>query len=45
MALANAAGLHPTYVSDVERGVRNISLVNIRAIARSLGARPGDLFD
>jgi transcriptional regulator with XRE-family HTH domain len=34
--LAADAGLHRTYVSSVERGERNISLVNIERLARAL---------
>ncbi len=34
--LAEAAGLHPRYVSDVERGRRNVSMVNIDRLARAL---------
>ena len=41
---AHRAGIHVTYLSGVERGVRNPSLKNIRAIARALGARVGELF-
>lgn len=32
--LGNRSGLHRTYISDVERGERNIGLGNIDAIAR-----------
>lgn len=41
---AHRAGIHVTYLSGVERGARNPSLKNIRAIARALDARVGDLF-
>ena len=41
---ARRAGIHATYLSGVERGLRNPSLKNIRAIAQALGAQVGDLF-
>ncbi|WP_078500307.1 helix-turn-helix domain-containing protein [Wenjunlia vitaminophila] len=34
--LAEAAGIHRTYVSSLERGQRNVSLDNIIALARAL---------
>lgn len=42
-ALALAAGLDRTYVGGVERGERNISLLNIQKIAQALGVLPADL--
>ena len=45
MALANKVGLHPTYISGIERGERNVSLVNIRALAGALEVPIGELFD
>ena len=41
--LAELAGLHRTYVSSVERGERNISLVNIERLAKALGVPLADL--
>lgn len=43
MRLAEAAGLHPTYVSSVERGQRNVSLVNVHMIANALSVEPSSL--
>ncbi len=42
--LAEKSGLHRTYISSVERGVRSISLKNIELIAISLGVEPYKLF-
>ncbi len=40
---AEAIGLHWTYLGQVERGRRNITLNNIVKIAAGLGVDPGDL--
>lgn len=42
--LAELCGLDRTYVSGVERGVRNPSLTNILKIAAALKVRPSELF-
>ena len=41
-ALADLAGLHRTYVGAVERGERNITLINANRIAEALGAKLSD---
>ena len=42
--LAEAAGIHRTYVSDVERGSRNVALVNIERLAKALKLSITELF-
>jgi transcriptional regulator with XRE-family HTH domain len=44
-ALADLAGLHRTYISGVERGVRNPTITVLEKIARALGASVGELAD
>ena len=41
--LAEAADLHRTYVSGIERGVRNPTISVVSAIARGLGVSPDEL--
>jgi transcriptional regulator with XRE-family HTH domain len=41
--LADQAGLHRTYVSGVERAVRNPTITIVAALAKALGVGPGDL--
>jgi len=42
--LAEKAGIHRTYLSDVERGSRNLSLVNIERLAMALDVSLSGLF-
>jgi len=39
------SSLHRTYISEVERGRRNISIVNIAKIAKAFNLRIKELFD
>jgi transcriptional regulator with XRE-family HTH domain len=41
--LAETADLHWTYISGIERGVRNVSIVNLFHIAAALKVRVRDL--
>ena len=41
--LAQECGLHRTYIGSVERGERNLSLVNIWRIASGLDVHPKEL--
>ena len=34
---ADICNLHRTYISDIERGIRNVSIDNIERIAKALG--------
>ncbi|HWC57645.1 MAG TPA: helix-turn-helix transcriptional regulator [Candidatus Paceibacterota bacterium] len=42
--LASLSKLHRTYISDIERGERNVSVENIEKIAKALKIDPSELF-
>jgi transcriptional regulator with XRE-family HTH domain len=42
---AERCGLHRTYYSGIERGVRNVSVVNIERIAKGLKTSLPGLFE
>lgn len=44
-AFADEAGLHRTYISDLERGARNPTIEVVDRIAKALGVSNGDLLD
>lgn len=44
-ALAHAAGLHPTYISNCERGYSAPTLETLVRIASALDVKPGVLAD
>ncbi len=43
--LAQIAGLDRTYMGGIERGERNIGLLNVKRLADALNITPKDLFD
>jgi transcriptional regulator with XRE-family HTH domain len=43
-ALAERSELHRTYVSGIERGQRNVGLINIYKLAAALKVTPAELF-
>ena len=43
--LGELCDLHRVYISSVERGERNVSLVNILKLAKALGVDPSELLN
>ena len=44
-AFAFEVGLHRTYISDLERGARNPTILVVDRLAVALGVTPGRLLD
>lgn len=42
---ADRAGIHRTYVSDIERGARNPTITVVEKLAKPLGVTPGALLE
>jgi transcriptional regulator with XRE-family HTH domain len=42
---AEEANIHRTYVSDLERGARNPTIMIVEKLARPFGVTPGSLLD
>jgi transcriptional regulator with XRE-family HTH domain len=42
--LSERAGLHRTYVADIERGIRNVSLQNVEKLAQAMEISISTLF-
>jgi len=42
--LAFEADLHRAYIGQIERGEKNIGLINLERIAKALDIEPNDLF-
>ena len=45
MELADRSDLHRTYIADIERGARNISLISIARLAHGLGTTMSGLLN
>lgn len=44
-AFADHAGIHRTYISDIERGARNPTIEVVDRLAKALRVKPGALLD
>lgn len=41
--LADAAGIDRSHMGKIERGERNVTLLNLARIAKAMGCKPSDL--
>ncbi len=41
--LGYRSGLHRNYIGGIERGERNVAIVNLEKLGKALGVRPRDL--
>jgi transcriptional regulator with XRE-family HTH domain len=41
--LADRAGIHPTYVSQIERGLKSPTMRMLARLAKALGTTPGKI--
>ena len=44
-ALADRAGLHPTYIGGLDRGARNPTVLTVLALAKGLNVPPSALLE
>jgi len=43
--LGEASSLHPSFIGQIERGIKKSSLQTLNSLARALGAKLGELLD
>lgn len=43
--IARTLGVHRSYISGLERGMRNPSLLTIKKVAKALGVKPKELLE
>ncbi|MBI4051039.1 MAG: helix-turn-helix transcriptional regulator [Elusimicrobia bacterium] len=43
--LGEKSGLHPSYIGQIERATKKVSLTTVERLASALGIKPGNLLD